>query len=133
MLDQIQGGLFGLKRRNLILYQIYSVIAVIILVGSLFAVLDNRPGFIQNDQDYFASATSSDPQIVCGIPQSNLLEIIKPKKTQSFPNQVFSTFLKSLNYSQAQAPGCLPGYYCTCNFNCQQIFLLLDLPPPSLL
>jgi hypothetical protein len=133
MLDQIQGGLYGLKTRNLILYQIYSVIAVIILVGSLFTVLDNSPGFIQDDQDYFASASSSDPQIICSIPQSNLLEIIKPKKTQSYPDQVFSTFLKSLNYARTQAPGCPPGYYYTCNFNCQQIYLLLDLPPPSLL
>jgi len=133
MLDQPQLGLNRLKRRNLILYQIFNLIAVIILSSSLFAALDNGPGSIQDNQKYITSAASSTQQINCSIPQSNLLESIRPKKTISYNTLVFTAVLKLSYQFQAQAYDCQPAYTCTYLIDCQQVYLLLDLPPPSLL
>ena len=133
MLNRPQIALNILKRRNPIMYQTYSLIAAVLLFCTLFAVLDNSPGSIQNDYDYFKSAAASSPQINCSIPQSSLLEIIKPEKTQSYNTQIVSAFLKLSYHLLSQSYDCHPGYSCTYSFDCQQVFLLLDLPPPALL
>ncbi len=133
MLDQPQLGLNRLRRRSLILYLTFNLMAVIILVSSLFAALDNTSGSIQDNQKYITSAGSSTPQINCSIPRSNLLESTRPKKTLSYNNLVFSAGLKLPYHLQAQAFDCQPTYTCTYFIDCQQVCLLLDLPPPSLL
>jgi hypothetical protein len=134
MLNQPQLGLNRLKRRSLILYQTFNLIAVIILLSSLVAALDNGQRSIQDDQVYVTSAGSSVPLINCNITRSNIIESIRPKKTISYNNNpVYSAVLK-LGYSlQAQTFDFLPAYTCTYFIDCQQVFLLLDLPPPSLL
>jgi hypothetical protein len=117
----------------LILYQTFNLIAVIILLSSLFAALDDGRGTVQDDQRYITSAGSFAPQINCTIPQSNLLESLRPKKTNNYNTLAFSAVLKLASYCQAQAFDCQPVYSSTYFIDCQQVWLLLDLPPPSLL
>jgi hypothetical protein len=133
MLDQPQLGLNRLKRRNLILYQTFNLIAVIILLSSLSAALDNGPESTQDNQKYITSAGSSAPQINCSIPRTNILESVRPKKTLPYNKLVFTAVLKLSYQFQAQAYDCQPAYTCTYFIDCQQVCLLLDLPPPSLL
>ena len=133
MLDRIHAAISRLKHSNSALYRIYCVIAVIMLISSLFAVLENSISPVKVVGDYFNSALFSNPQIICTPSQSNPEETVNLKRSQTFPNQVFSAYVKLSSYIQTLATNCHLGNILTYAADCQQMYFQIDLPPPSLL
>jgi hypothetical protein len=133
MLDQPQIALNFLNKRSRIIYLTFSLMAAVLLWCSLFIGVESGPGSIMDDGNNFKASQSSSPQISSNVTQSNLLEIIKPKKAQSVNTLVFSNYLKLLNHLQPQPIHSFPGYTCKDIDDPQIVCLRLDIPPPSLL
>jgi hypothetical protein len=133
MIDQPQNALNFLNKRSWIIYRSFSLMAAVLLWCSLFIGVENGPASLQNDGNHFKSGQPSDLQISGNITQSNLLELVKPKKTQSVNTLVLSNYLKLTNHLQPQPIHSFPGYTCKDIDDPQLICLRLDIPPPSLL
>jgi hypothetical protein len=123
----------NLEKHSLILFRIFGLVVIFLSYSSFFAISENISRIIDDNKDNFSSAVASNPQIVCSTPRLNLLEIIKPKKAQPYPAKIFSALFKSPYPPQTPTHNCHLDFNYTYGVFRQQMFLLSDLPPPSLL
>ena len=120
-------------KSTLLTSRIFSLIAVILLISSLFAVLSSNTGATEYQDNRFTSDSHSNSQFVGSVPPSGFVEINQSKRIPSFPNQVFYALMKSSCHLRTPVHNHPFNYPCTYTVDCHHLFLRLDLPPPSLL